>query len=211
MIRIVSPLIMTVVTVIFFLFSLENIKVLKANLKNVQSICESNKGLSMEEIYNKFNKTNYELEKYKNNLIYVFNKNLGCFPLGKCINSKNGKYFCNTDEFIKYNNLTDDTKCEKLNMNDIHYLNLLNESYEDDKLFINNCKEINEKIISLGDIFKCESNSNLTNIKILPNWNKNDKLKIENYFNKKINEYNSQLTKIKGVLYNYENSEYNYD
>jgi hypothetical protein len=211
MIRIMSPLIMLVVTVIFFLFSLENIKSLKADLKNVQSICESNKGLSMEAIYNIFNKTNKELETYKNNLVYVFNKNLVCYPLGKCVKSKNGKYICNTDEFIKYNNLTDNTKCEKLNMNEIFNLNLLNESYEDDKLFINNCKEINEKIVPLGNIFKCESNNNLSSIKIIPNWNKNDKLKIENYFNKKLKEYDFQLTKMKGVIYNYENSEYNYN
>ena len=211
LIRIMSPLIMLVVTIIFFLFSLDNIKSLKAELKNVQSICESNKGLSMEGIYNIFNKTNKELETYKNNLIYVFNKNLVCFPLGKCVKSKNGKFICNTDEFIKYNNLTDNTKCEKLNMNETHNLNLLNESYEDDKLFINNCKEINEKIVPLGDIFKCESNSNLTNIKIMPNWYRNDKLKIENYFNKKLNEYETQLIKMKGVIYNYENSEFNYN
>jgi len=211
MIRILSPLIMVVVTVIFYLFSLENIKALKANLKNVQSICESNKGLSMEAIYNIFNKTNIELEKNKNNLEYIFNKNLVCFPLGKCVKSKNGKYICNTDEFIKYNNLTDDTKCERLNMNETYNLNLFNESYEDDKLFINNCKEINENIVSLGNIFKCQSNRNLANIKILPNWSKNDKIKIENYFNKKLDGYNSQLTKIKGVIYNYENSDYNYN
>lgn len=211
MIRILSPLIMLVVTVIFFLFSLDNIKSLKIDLKNVQSICESNKGLSMEGIYNIFNKTNKELEAYKNNLVYVFNKNLVCFPLGKCIKSNDGKYICNTDEFKKNNNLTDDTKCEKINMNEIQNLNLLNESYEDSKLFINNCKEINEKIVPLGDIFKCESNTNLSNIKIMSNWNTNDKLKIENYFNKKLNEYDSQITKMKGVIYNYENSEYNYN
>ena len=214
MIRILSPLIMTIVTILFFIFSLENIKSLKADLKNVQSICESNKGLSMERIYNKFNKTNVELETYRNNLIYIFNKNLVCFPLGKCVKSSNkeNQYFCNTDEFIKYNNLTNEnTKCEKLNMEEIHNLNLHNESNQDDKIFINNCKEINENILTLGDIFKCESKSNLTNIKILPNWSKHDKLKIENYYNKKLDEYNSQLTKIKGVLNNYENTEYSYN
>ena len=75
MIRTLSPLAMLVISIIFFFFSLNNIQLLKFNMKRAQKICESNPGLSMEEIYYKNNKTNYKLEELKNNLIYLFNKN----------------------------------------------------------------------------------------------------------------------------------------
>ena len=101
--RIFSPVIMIVITIIFLLFSLENIKLLKLDIKKSQNICELNKGLSMEEIYNKLNKTKNELEQLKYNLIYIFNKNLVSFPKGKCVklNTEENNYICNTD--IKYN------------------------------------------------------------------------------------------------------------
>ena len=78
-------------------------------------------------------------------------------------------------------------------------------------MFIENFKEINKNILPIGEIFKCESKINLEKIKQIPNWNENDKNKIEKYFNEKLDNYKSKMLKIKEITTNYEKSEYSYD
>lgn len=86
--RIISPIVMLIISIIFLIFGLDNIKYLKKDIKGSQNICESNKGLTMEEIYIKSNQTNYELERTRYNIIYLYNNNLVCYPKGKCIKLK---------------------------------------------------------------------------------------------------------------------------
>lgn len=196
---------------IIFLINGENrLKYLKSGMKRAQKICQENYGLSMEEIYSKLNNTNYELEQLKYNLIFTFNKNLVCFPKGICIKLSNeeNNYICNTDEFIKYNNI-EDGKCNKINYNDKNNYNI--EKNKNANLFFENCKEINNNNFTSIEMFKCESNKNLEKINLIPNWNENDKVKIEKFFNNKLDDCNIQIDKNQQIMKIYDNSEYSYD
>ena len=208
--RSISPFIMLIISVIFLIFGLNNIHYLKNDIKRSENICKSNKGLTMNEIYIKFNKTNYELEQTKNNLIYLFNNNYVCFPKGKCIKLKNeeNNYICNTDEFIKYENISN-ARCDQVNF-DIKNIYTIDKD-KDVNLFIENCNEINEKKLATTNIFKCESKKDLSNIKLIPNWDAQVKSEIEKYYNNKLDNYNNETEKIKQMIYLYENSDYSYN
>ena len=210
--RYLTPIIMSIMSIIFLVHGENRLKFLKLGIQRAHKICQENYGLSMEEINSKLNKTNYELEQLKYNLIYTFNNNLVCFPKGICIkliNEENtNTYICNTDEFIKYSNI-EDAKCKKINFND-------KDNYSKDKnqkvyLFLENCKEINNNNFTAIEMFICQSNNNLEKIKLIPNWNENDKAKIENYFNNKLDKYNIQLDKNQQIMEIYNFSEYSYD
>lgn len=205
-----TPIIMAIISFAFLFFSLDNIKYLEKNIKRSQNICESEKGLSMEEIYSKFNKTFYELEELKYNLILIFNKNIVCFPKGKCtklINEENS-YICNTDEFIKNYNISD-AKCKKISFNEKNLYQI--EKNKITNLFFDNCNEINDKGLASIEMFKCDSKNNLENIKLISNWNENDKVKVENYFNNKLDDFNKKIEQLKKDMNIYENSDYTYD
>ena len=209
--RIFSPFIMLIISFIFLFFSLGNIKTLKADIKKAQTTCELYKGLSMDEIYNMINKTYYDLDQYKYDLIYTFNQKLLCVPTGKCINikSQHNNYICNSDEFIKSSDLPE-IKCQKINLNDIQNSNLYNSKQDKGaNLFIENCKEVNKNILSVGNLFNCQSKNNLKNVKFIPN-GKNASI-VEEYFDKKLEKYNSDMIKIKEIKNKYENSVYTYD
>ena len=210
MLRSIAPFIMLIISIIFLLFGLSNIKILKNDIKRSQNICESNKGLTMNEIYIKLNKTNYELEQTKNNLIYVFNNNYVCFPKGKCIKLKDeeNNYICNTDEFIKYENISN-ARCDKVNF-DIKNIYTIGKD-RDANLFIENCHEINEKELAIANIFKCESKKDLSKIKLMPNFDVQVKSEIEKYYNNKLDNYNNETEKIKEMIYLYENSDFSYN
>lgn len=213
MIRTLAPIVMLALSIIFLFFSLNNIRLLKANIKRAQIICESNPGLSMDQIYNKTSETNYKLEELKYDLIYLFNQNLVCFPKGKCIKiiNEENNYICNTDEFIKNNNITD-VSCLKINNNDINneYMTSINNN-KNTKLFFENCNELTKNSLSHIEMFKCNSKKNLEKIKYIPNWNEHDKNNIEDYFNNKLDQSMIDIEKNKQMMYIYENSNYDYD
>ena len=207
--RYLTPIIMSIMSIIFLSYGEKRLKYLKSGMKRAQNLCQENSGLSMEQIYAKLNQTNYELEHIKYNLISTFNQNLVCFPKGKCIKLiEDNNYICNTDEFIEYNNIVD-VKCNKINFNDKNNYNI--DKNQNANLFFENCKEINNNTLASIDIFICESNINLEKIKLIPNWNENDKTKIENYFNNKIDNCNIQINKNQQIMKIYDNSDYSYD
>lgn len=209
--RLLSPIVMLIISFIFLFFSLSNIKTLKANIKRAQNTCELYKGLSMDDIYTKLNKTYFDLDQYKHDLIYTFNQKLLCTSTGKCVNIKSQQknYICNSDEFIKSNDFSD-VKCQKINLNDIQESNLYNSKQDKDvKLFIENCKEVNKNILSIENLFNCESKKDLKNIKFIQN-EKNASI-IEVYFDKKLEKCNSDMVKIKQLMTKYEGSIYTYD
>ena len=206
--RIISPIVMLIISIIFLIFGLDNIKYLKKDIKGSQNICESNKGLTMEEIYIKSNQTNYELERTRYNIIYLYNNNLVCYPKGKCIKLKNeeNNYICNTDDFIKNENIYD-AKCDKVNF-DLKNIYTIDKD-KDANIFIENCNEINEKDLLITNIFKCESKKDLTKIKS-SNLDVNDKSKIDNYYNNKIDNYKNEIQKNKEMMDTYDNSNFTY-
>ena len=208
--RVFTPSIMFIITIVFLIFGLENIKHLKNSIEKAQNICESHKGLSMEDIYISNNKTNYELEQLKYNLIFIFNKNLICLPKGKCIKiiNEENNYICNTDEFIGNNDISD-AKCYKINYNDEYINNIKKE--KESFLFYDNCIEIINNRLGNIDIFKCESKTNLEGINNVQEWNENDKKKVEAFFNNKLDNYTKEIDKLKKIITNYENSIFNYD
>ena len=224
LLRYFTPFIMLIITIIFFFFSLNNLKLLKNDIKYAEKICESNKGLTMEGIYNKYNKTIHELEQEKYNVIYLFNRNLVCYPQNKCIKLSNeeNNYICNIDISTKNGDNNDidlpDTKCDEIFFDILSIYTLDKE--KDANLFINNCKEINEKELfeKRLNIFKCESKKNLDINKLIQNKNINintnveDKYKsnIDKYYNNKINEYENEIKKKKEMMTIYDNSNYSY-
>ena len=209
--RMFSPIIMLIISFIFLFFSISNIKTLKLNIKKAQNICESYKGLSMDEIYSKLNKTYYDLNQYKYDLIYIFNQKLLCVPIGKCIKlkSKQNEYICNSDEFIKSNDFPE-IKCQKIHLNNIEDSNYYNSKQDKDaKLFVENCKEVSKNILTVESLFNCESKNDLKSMKFIPN-EKNISI-VEEYFDKKLEKYNSDMIKTKEITNKYENSIYTYD
>ena len=206
--RIISPIIMLIISIIFLIFGLDNIKYLKKDIKDSQNICQSNKDLTMEEIYIKSNQTNYELEKTRFNIIYLYNNNLICYPKGKCIKLKNeeNNYICNTDDFIKNENIYD-VKCNKVSY-DIKNIYTIDKD-KDANIFIENCNEINEKDLLITNIFKCESRKDLTKIKS-SNVDVNDKSKIDNYYNNKIDNCKKKMQKNREMMDTYDNSIFSY-
>ena len=210
MMRNFTPIIMLIICIILGVFSLNNIKSMEKNIKKAQKICESNKGLSMEEIYLKLNKTNYDLQQARYNLIYIFNNNLVCFPKGKCFKLiKENHYICNIDNYINYYNNISDIKCNKI------YFENKNEDYKNQskmiKLFFENCEEINKNNLGIYELYDCQSKENLEKIKLISNWDENNKIKIENFFNNKLEKYNSEIQKIDKMISEYDKSEFNYD
>jgi hypothetical protein len=206
-----SPIIMLIISFIFLFFSLSNIQILKTNIKKAQNTCEFYKGLSMDEIYNKLNKTYYDFDQHKYDLIYTFNQKLLCVPKGKCIKlkSKQNDYICNSDEFIKSNDLLE-VKCLKIDLNNMVDSNYYNSKQDKDaKLFVENCKELNKNILTVGSLFNCESKNDLKNMKFIQN-EKNISI-VEEYFDKKFERYNSDMIKIKEITNKYEKSIYTYD
>ena len=210
MMRTFTPSIMLIITIIFLIFGLDNIKFLKKGIEKAQKMCESHKGLSMEEIYILYNQTNYELEQYNYKLKYILDKNLVCVPKGKCVNliNEENNYICNTDEFTNYNDISN-VKCNKINLNDEIKNNM--SKNEDSYLFFENCNEINKNNLATVDIFKCESKSNLKELNLVQNYNENEKQKIEAFFIHKLDNCSKEIENTKKLLINYNNSIYDYD
>ena len=107
------------------------------------------------------------------------------------------------------NNNISETRCYKLNSNDEYINNIKKE--KELFLFYDNCNEINNNHLGFIDIFKCESKTNLEGIINVQNWNENDKIKVEHFFNNKLDNYTKEIYKLQKILTNYENSIFNYD
>jgi hypothetical protein len=126
-------------------------------------------------------------------------------------------YICNTDISTKNGDndidLTD-AKCDEIFFDILSIYTLDKE--KDANLFINNCKEINERELfeKRLNIFKCESKKSLDIIKLIQNKNINveDKYKsnIDKYYNNKINVYENEMKKKKQMMTIYDNSNYSY-
>ena len=214
MMRTMIPIIMLIVSVIFLLIGGENVKTMKKNINRAENLCNENKGLSMEEIYIKTNETLNVLMTQKNNIIYSYNNNLICFPNAKCIklNPNENNYLCNSQDFT-----TEDIpniKCDPIKIDEKinQFLNNL-KNQKDAYLFLENCIDISKNYLKSNDnnIFQCESEYNLENIKFTKNLTQTNDIKIERYLNDKVKESNDNIKRNKEIVLKYEHSKYDYD
>ena len=211
--RTLIPIIMLIVSLIFLLIGGDNIKSLKNNIMKAENLCKENKGLSMEEIYIKSNETLSKLMTLKNDMIYSFQNNLNCFPDAKCfkLTKDENNYICNSKNFIDKESIN--IKCEIIDFNNKtnqHFNNLNNQ--KNANLFLENCLDINKNFLKTNDnLFICESEYNLENIKFTQNLTKINDFKIESYLKEKEIKLNIEIRKNREITNKYENSRYNYD
>lgn len=205
---------MLIVSLIFLMIGAENIKLMKKNISKAENLCKENKGLSMEEIYIKTNETLNELLTQKDNILYSYKNNLICFPNAKCVkmNPKENKYLCNSQDFDT--NELSNIKCEAMKMDDKinQFLNNL-KNQKDAYLFLDNCIDINKNFLKSNDnnLFRCESEYNLENIKFTKNLTQSTDVKIGGYLNDKVKKGNEEIKKNKEIVIKYEKSKYDYD
>ena len=101
------PAVMLIVSLLFLLIGGDNINTLKEGIQRSGDLCKKNKGLTMEEIYIKTNKTTNELITQKENMKYSYKNNLLCYPNARCvkynpdIEANMPNYICNSQDFIK--------------------------------------------------------------------------------------------------------------
>ena len=214
MMRTIIPIIMLIVSLIFLMIGAENIKLMKKNISKAENLCKENKGLSMEEIYIKTNETLNELLTQKDNILYSYKNNLICFPNAKCvkINHNDNKYLCNSQDFDT--NELSNIKCEAMKIDDKinQFLNNL-KNQKDAYLFLDNCIDINKNFLKSNDnnLFRCESEYNLENIKFTKNLTQSTDVKIGGYLNDKVKKGNEEIKKNKEIVIKYEKSKYDYD
>ena len=214
MMRTIIPIIMLIVSLIFLMIGAENIKLMKKNISKAENLCKENKGLSMEEIYIKTNETLNELLTQKDNILYSYKNNLICFPNAKCvkINPNENKYLCNSQDFDT--NELSNIKCEAMKIDDKinQFLNNL-KNQKDAYLFLDNCIDINKNFLKSNDnnLFGCESEYNLENIKFTKNLTQSTDVKIGGYLNDKVKKGNEEIKKNKEIVIKYEKSKYDYD
>ena len=211
--RAMIPIIMLIVSIIFIMIGVENVKSLKKDINKAEDLCKENKGLSMVEIYIKSNDTFNLLKAKKNNMIYSLHHNLNCFPNAKCVklNQEDNNYICNSKNFS--NNENQNIKCNTIDIND-NSNQLLNnfKNRNDANLFIENCIDIFKNFLKAdNNLFKCESEYNLENIQFVQNLAQENDDKIINYLNNKVKTNNNELQKYRDIVIKYENSRYNYD
>ena len=212
MMRTMIPSIMLIVSIIFLIVGVDNVKSMKRDINKSEDLCKKYKGLSMQEIYIKANETINELIEKKNNVVYSYNNNLTCLPKGKCIklNQEENKYLCNSIDFISED--LSKINCETIQI-DKDKNNLL-QNLKNNKnayLFLSNCIDINKNISLNNDIFKCESEYNLEIIKFSKNLIQLQDIKIEDYLNSKIKKIENDMKKNREIIRKYEYSKYDYD
>ena len=211
--RAMIPIIMLIVSIIFIMIGVENVKSLKKDINKAEDLCKENKGLSMVEIYIKSNDTFNLLKAKKNNMIYSLHHNLNCYPNAKCVklNQEDNNYICNSKNFS--NNEKHNIKCDSIDIND-NSNQLLNnfKNRNDANLFIENCIDLFKNLLKAdNNLFKCESEYNLENIQFVQNLAQENDDKIINYLNNKVKTNNNELQKYRDIVIKYENSRYNYD
>ena len=211
--RTLVPTIMLIVSLIFLLIGGENVKSLIKDIHKAEDLCNSNKGLSMQEIYIKTNETTNDLIIKKDNLIYSNKNDLFCYPKAKCVklNKDSKEYICNSQDFI-----TDESsniKCDNINLNENMNQLFNNLKFQKDAiLFTENCIDVHKNFLkSENKIFKCESENNLEIIQFSKNLTQVNDKKFESYLNNKTKKLREEFKKGKEVIFKYENSRYDYD
>ena len=208
------PSIMLVVSLLFLLLGGGNIKNLKEDLNKSEDLCKKNKGLSMEEIYIKTNKTTKELIAQKEDLKYAFQNNLMCYPFPHCVNINsdiNNYYICNSQDFIKNESIK--INCDLINLKE-NSKQILQEikNQKSANLFINNCLDLNKNFFkSEINLFKCESDFNLENIKFSKNLSIASNMNIKEYLNIKLVKILDEIKKGQEIIFKYEKTKYDYD
>ena len=211
------PAVMLIVSLLFLLIGGDNINTLKEGIQRSGDLCKKNKGLTMEEIYIKTNKTTKELITKKENMKYAYKNNLLCYPNARCvkynpdIEANMPNYICNSQDFIKDGALK--TKCDLFNIKENSNQILDNiKNQKDVNLFINNCIDLNKNLLKTEiNLFKCESEDNLENIKFLKNLSIVSDDAFKEYLNNKIKIIIEDINKGNEIIFKYENSKYDYD
>ena len=218
--RVFLPAVMLVVSILFLLIGGDNINSLKEGLNRSEDLCKNNKGLSMEEIYIKTNETTNELITQKENMKYSYKNNLFCYPNTRCVkyypntDSNISNYICNSHEFIV--DELSKIKCDIINIKENSNQFLNNIKYQKNaNLFINNCLDLNKNLfkteITEINLFKCESEYDLENIKFTKNLSLESNINYKEYLNKKIKKNIDDIKIGKEIIYKYENSRYDYE
>ena len=208
------PSIMLVVSLLFLLLGGGNIKNLKEDLNKSEDLCKRNKGLSMEEIYIKTNKITKELISQKEDIRYAFQNNLMCYPFPHCVNinsDSNNYYICNSQDFIKNESIK--INCGSINLKE-NSKQILQEikNQKNGNLFFNNCLDLNKNFFkSEINLFKCESDFNLENIKFSKNLSIASNMNIKEYLNIKLVKILDEIKKAKEIIFKYEKTKYDYD
>ena len=208
------PSIMLVVSLLFLLLGGGNIKNLKEDLNKSEDLCKKNKGLSMEEIYIKTNKTTKELIAQKEDLKYAFQNNLMCYPFPHCVNinsDSNNYYICNSQDFIKIESIK--INCDSINLKE-NSKQILQEikNQKNGNLFFNNCLDLNKNFFkSEINLLKCESDFNLENIKFSKNLSIASNMNIKEYLNIKLVKILDEIKKGQEIIFKYEKTKYDYD
>ena len=161
--RTIIPVVMLIISLIFLLIGADNIKSMKRDIHKAEDLCNQNKGLTMQEIYIKTNKTTNELIEKKNDFIYSFKNNLICFPTAKCVklSQDTNQYLCNSQDFIMNNNSKKNCNILDINENINQFLNDI-KSQKDAYLFLENCIDVNKNFLkSENKLFKCETEEDL--------------------------------------------------
>ena len=215
--RVFLPAVMLVVSILFLLIGGDNINSLKEGLNRSEDLCKNNKGLSMEEIYIKTNETTNELITQKENMKYSYKNNLFCYPNARCVkyypntDSNISNYICNSQEFIV--DELSKIKCDIINIKENSNKFLNNIKYQKNaNLFINNCLDLSKNLFKTEiNLFKCESEYDLENIKFTKNLSLESDINFKEYLNKKIKKNIDDIKIGKEIIYKYENSRYDYD
>ena len=208
------PSIMLVVSLLFLLLGGGNIKNLKEDLNKSEDLCKRNKGLSMEEIYIKTNKTTKELISQKEDIRYAFQNNLMCYPFPHFANINSGSnnyYICNSQDFIKNESIK--INCDSINLKE-NSKQILQEikNQKNGNLFFNNCLDLNKNFFkSEINLFKCESEYNLENIKFSKNLTMASDMNIKEYLNIKLVKILDEIKKGQEIIFKYEKTKYDYD
>jgi hypothetical protein len=211
--RTIIPVVMLIISLIFLLIGADNIKSMKRDIHKAEDLCNQNKGLTMQEIYIKTNKTTNELIEKKNDFIYSFKNNLICFPTAKCVklSQDTNQYLCNSQDFIMNDNSKKNCNILDINENINQFLNDI-KSQKDAYLFLENCIDVNKNFLkSENKLFKCEAEEDLENIKFTKNLSTTNEEKIQSYLNKKVKMYNDRIVKGKEIIIKYEKSRNDYD
>ena len=216
--RVFVPAVMLVVSLLFLLIGGgDNIKSLKEGLNKSEDLCKKNKGLSMEEIYIKTNETTNELIAQKENIKYSYTNNLFCYPNARCVkynpntDINMSSYICNSQDFIQ--DELSKIKCDPINLkeNSNPFLNII-KFQKNANLFVNNCIDLNKNLFKTEiNLFKCDSEYDLENIKFTKNLSLESDITFHEYLNKKIKNNFDDIKRGREIIFKYENSKYDYD
>ncbi len=201
-------IIMLISSIIFLFFGLTKFNYLYKNLKETQKYCKLNNNKPKGEFYLLSIEQREELLTLKKEEQYIFKNNLTCLEDIKCVQlSKKNSFICNSNSqnFISFENKPswkNNSNCMRLSTSDINKIFALKEI--NTNFFIHSCAKNKYK---KNDIFSCDSDLNEKNHIID---NKTSEI-IEKEYERKMEIFNKNLSKINEFLLSYNGTDYCFD